>query len=57
MALNYGEKYFSETGNILTPFPSGINIGSAVWHIEDIQTKETLLWVQGLSHHNWRACQ
>ena len=57
VGVNYGEKYDTDRGVIMTAFPSGINIGSACWLFDDILKNERLLWVQGLSHHKWRACK
>lgn len=54
--LNYGQIYDTDQGISITPYPSGISIGSAVWIFENNLTKNKCLWVQGISHHNWRAC-
>lgn len=34
-----------------------MNVGSALWLFHNPLTKNKSLWVQGISHHSWRACQ
>ena len=57
IGINYAENYDTGRGLIMTPFPSGMSIGSACWLLEDVLKNERLLWVQNLSHHKWRACK
>ncbi len=57
IGLNYGQVFDTERGTLITPYPSGLSVGSAIWLFQNCLTKNNFLWIQGLSHHSWRACQ
>jgi Cft2 family RNA processing exonuclease len=57
VSLNYGQIYDTGHGATLTAYPSGVSIGAAVWLFQNPLTHFSCLWVQGVSHHSWRACQ
>jgi hypothetical protein len=55
--VNYFQVYDTERGVLLIAHPSGKNNGSCLWELQGQVTKERVLLINDISHHQWRTCQ